>query len=175
MRPRGPAPSRPEPLGFVTKKFVIAPAALRFFSGTRRMLALVVVFFVPWLAAAAARLRLPALYFEFGAARRLFARAWAARLAGARPAGDFLDHLLELKEGPQNPLYGTRPAPSRLPPDRIAGVPVGRETSPGGPAARVRRAPGSPGRSIRRFPGTSLGARLPFEDAAIPDRSYHFC
>lgn len=108
------------------------------------MLALVVVFFVPWLAAAAARLRLPALYFEFGAARRLFARAWAARLAGARPAGDFLDHLLELKEArrtlctvrarlpPGSPPTGTPASPSaeRRPPEDPPPASVGLPGAP---------------------------------------------
>ncbi|XP_073962939.1 cytochrome P450 6k1-like [Choristoneura fumiferana] len=83
--------------------------ALEFFSGMRRMVALVVVFFTPWLAALAARAGAP-LYFEFREARRLFREAWAAR-EGAAPAparaarGDFLDYLRQLKEGPQNPLF----------------------------------------------------------------------
>ncbi|KAI8432962.1 hypothetical protein MSG28_013850 [Choristoneura fumiferana] len=79
----------------------------------RRMVALVVVFFTPWLAALAARAGAP-LYFEFREARRLFREAWAAR-EGAAPAparaarGDFLDYLRQLKEGPQNPLFGACP------------------------------------------------------------------
>ncbi|KAI8423816.1 hypothetical protein MSG28_012827 [Choristoneura fumiferana] len=81
-------------------------------SGMRRMVALVVVFFTPWLAALAARAGAP-LYFEFREARRLFREAWAAREgaapAPAPPRGDFLDYLRQLKEGPQNPLFGACP------------------------------------------------------------------
>lgn len=76
-------------------------AVVGFFHDFKRMVALVIVFFMPELVQ---MLGSPVLYSSHFV-KKLFWNAMDSREKTGNTRGDFIDSLVQLKNGPQNPIY----------------------------------------------------------------------
>ncbi|OXU24125.1 hypothetical protein TSAR_013101 [Trichomalopsis sarcophagae] len=76
-------------------------AVYQFFHGFKRMIALVTVFFVPELV----ELIGPSMLFNSKFVRKVFWNAVNSREKNGEKRGDFIDSLIQLKNGEQNPVY----------------------------------------------------------------------
>lgn len=72
-----------------------------FFHGFKKMFALVIVFFVPELMEVFGT----SLLFNSSVVKRLFSDTFKSREKSGELRGDFIDSLLQLKQGEQNPEY----------------------------------------------------------------------
>ncbi|XP_063549055.1 cytochrome P450 6k1-like [Cydia strobilella] len=76
-------------------------AVAEFFSGFKRMIALVSVFFMPELVDLVGT----PLLFDSSFVRKVFWQAVEERERTGEERGDFIDTIVQLKNGPQNPVY----------------------------------------------------------------------
>lgn len=81
----------------LTDKFAVE----RFFHGFKRMVALVTVFFMPELVKLLGR----RILFDSSFMRKVFWSAMENREKSGERRGDFIDSLVQLKQGEQNPDY----------------------------------------------------------------------